>query len=297
MDSFGATILVAFSLLLGLNQALVKVVNAGLAPVFQGGLRSVLAAGVVGAWMYWRGIPLVFSREVLWLGCLNGTLFALEFAFLFLALDYTSVARSALLFYTMPLFVAGCAHFLFQGEQLTASRLAGLVAAFGGVAMVLAVDAAPVGSRAWLGDLLALAAAMSWAGITLVTRATKLHTISPEMNLLYCLLVSGPLLVACAPAFGDCVRELTPLIGAIFAFQVVVVVSLGFVVWLWVLSVYPVSDMASFSLLTPLAGVFFGWLIFDEQLTPAFVAGLACVCAGLYLVNRRPRTAPPRPQK
>ncbi|MGR8919286.1 MAG: EamA family transporter, partial [Gammaproteobacteria bacterium] len=81
----------------------------------------------------------------------------------------------------------------------------------------------------------------------------------------------------------------TAAIVAIFAFQVVVIVSLGFIVWLWVLSVYPVSDMASFSLLTPLFGVLFGFLIFGEALTPSFLTAIAAVCAGLYLVNRRPR--------
>jgi len=47
IDAFGATWLVLFSCLLGLNQVLVKVMNTGLQPVFQAGLRSLLALPVV----------------------------------------------------------------------------------------------------------------------------------------------------------------------------------------------------------------------------------------------------------
>ncbi|MFV2091159.1 MAG: hypothetical protein ACC642_10900, partial [Pseudomonadales bacterium] len=43
MDVYGASLLVGFSVILGLNQALVKLVNVGFAPVFQSGLRSACA--------------------------------------------------------------------------------------------------------------------------------------------------------------------------------------------------------------------------------------------------------------
>ena len=50
MDTFGATVLIGFSILLGLNQALVKLVNAGLSPLMQGGLRSAFALIIILAW-------------------------------------------------------------------------------------------------------------------------------------------------------------------------------------------------------------------------------------------------------
>ncbi len=111
------------------------------------------------------------------------------------------------------------------------------------------------------------------------------------MNLLYQLAVSAVLLTAMAPLFGDTVRELTPVIVAIFAFQVIVVVAIGFVVWFWALGVYPAAQVASFSLLAPVFGVLFGWLIFDDPLTPAFMASLLLVGIGLVLVNRPRRPA------
>ena len=43
MNLLAISLLVGFNVLLGLNQALVKLVNAGFSPLFQGGLRSACA--------------------------------------------------------------------------------------------------------------------------------------------------------------------------------------------------------------------------------------------------------------
>ena len=64
------------------------------------------------------------------------------------------------------------------------------------------------------------------------------------------------------------------------------IVSVGFLMWFWVLSVYPVSNMASFSLLAPIFGVFFGWVIFNDPVTPALALSLLMAGIGIYLVNR-----------
>ncbi len=58
------------------------------------------------AYALFRRRHLNFRDGTLGLGILNGSLFGLEFAMLFVALDYTSVARVSLFFYTMPFFVA-----------------------------------------------------------------------------------------------------------------------------------------------------------------------------------------------
>ena len=45
--------------------------------------------------------------------------------------------------------------------------------------------------------------------------------------------------------------------------------------------------MTSFGLLSPIFGVFFGWLIFDDDLTLGFVAAMLTVGGGIVLVNKR----------
>jgi drug/metabolite transporter (DMT)-like permease len=290
MDAFGAGLLIGFNVLLGLNQALVKLVNAGFSPVFQAGLRSACAFLPVFLYALWARKRLSISDGTLGPGLINGLLFSGEFCLLFLALDLTTVSRVSLFFYTMPLWVALGAHFLIAGESLTGRKALGLGVAFGGIALALlsgedGSERAGVENR-WLGDVLALVASLCWAGIALLARTTRLAQTSPEMNLLYQLAVSAVIVVPLAFWLGDTIREPTPAILGMFAFQVIVIVAIGFVVWFWILSVYPATSMASFSLLTPVFGVLFGWLIFDDALTPPFFGALALVGVGLVLVNR-----------
>ncbi len=292
MDLFGAGLLIGFNVLLGLNQALVKLVNEGFGPVFQAGLRSACAFLPVLLYALWAKKRLSITDGTLGPGIAIGLLFAGEFCLLFVALDLTTVSRVSLFFYTMPLWVAVGAHFLLAAERLRGQQTLGLLIAFAGIVLAFFSGETPEKAAAathsqWLGDLLALAAALCWAGIALLARTTRLATATPEMNLLYQLAVSAAVVLPLAFLLGDTIREPTAMILGIFSFQVIVIVAIGFVVWFWILSVYPVANMASFSLLTPVFGIYFGWLIFDDPLPPGFVAALALVGVGLILVNRK----------
>ena len=225
-------------------------------------------------------------------GLLAGSLFAAEFILLFLALDYTTVARTSVFFYTMPFWVALGAHFLIPGDRLTPVRLFGLFLAICGVVLALWKNDTPASDMALIGDLICLLGALFWAAIALIARTTDLSKSSPEMQLLYQLAISAPLILLAAPFFGPLVRELHPYHLAIFSFQVVVVVVIGFSFWFWLLSVYPASDMASFGFLAPVFGVGFGWLILGEPVGMRLVAALVLVAFGIVLVNRKPTVRP-----
>ena len=175
VDAQGIVFLVGLSLLLAFNQIVIKVTNQGFQPVFAAGIRSLGGLLIVWAWMYWRGIPIVLARRVLLPGLCLGLLFSFEFFCLFLALDFTSVARASILFYSMPIWLAIGAHFLLPNERLTMQRSAGLLIAMAGVIWVLADHEAATETRIW-GDLLALAGALGWASLALCVRLTALSS-------------------------------------------------------------------------------------------------------------------------
>ena len=285
MDLLGVSILVGFSVLLGLNQALVKLVNDGFSPVFQSGFRSVCAFFPVLIFALIMKRKLSITDGSLRWGILNGLLFSVEFGLLFIALDYTTVARVSLFFYVMPVWVVLAAHFLIPEEPLNRNKVAGLTLSIIGVSIAFSGNLGSAGEDAWLGDILALVGGMFWAAIAMLTRL-KLHKVSSEMNLLYQLAVSAILLTLLTPFIEAPIREPTALIFGVFAFQVIVVVSIGFLLWFWVLSIYPVSNMASFGLLAPIFGVFFGWLIFGDPVTPVLAIALLLAGVGILLVNR-----------
>lgn len=288
IDAAGAAGLVGFSLLLAVNQVLIKLVNAGFQPVFFAGLRSALAVICIYGWMRWRKIPVRTAPGSLGAGLLMGMIFAAEFLFLFLALDMTTVVRTSIIFYSMPVWLALMAHFGLPGERITGTKAVGLGMAFAGTAWAILDQGSSHGEASLLGDLCALAAAFGWAGTAFMARGSAMVRERPEMQLFWMVAVSGVVLLAVSPLFGPLIRELQPLHIAGLAFQVIVVVSAGFIFWLWLLSIYPAAAVASFSFLTPIFGLTLGWLILGEPIGPGILAAAALVAAGIILINRRP---------
>jgi drug/metabolite transporter (DMT)-like permease len=286
VDAFGIISLTGFALLLGFNQVVIKVTNDGLQPVFFAALRSLGGAVLIYAWIRWRGIELTLPRGTWGAGLLIGAVFALEFICLFIALDLTTVTRTSVLLYTMPLWLALSAHVLIPGERLTRLKSIGLALSFAGVVVALVSRAGPSGEGALLGDLLALVAAVFWASIALIVRATPLKTVGPEVQLLWQLVVSAPILMLAALFFGPFLREPSLIHWAGLGFQIVAVVSAGFLFWFWLLKIYPASSVAAFAFLSPIFGVSLGWLLLGEPVGPGILVALVLVCAGLVLINR-----------
>ncbi|WP_299499559.1 DMT family transporter [uncultured Roseobacter sp.] len=289
MDAFGAAALIAFALHLAFNQVVIKLTNGGFGPVFAAGLRSAGAVIVLLIWMRLRGVTLNVPRAALPAGILSGCLFGLEFMCLFTALDFTTVSRASVIFYSMPVWLAIASHFLIPSDRMTGLRSIGLVLAMGGVALAL-LDRSDA-TASLTGDILALTSAICWAGIALCVKITPLSTVPPAQQLMFQVLVSAPILLIAAAFFGDFIRDLQPIHIAGLLFQIIAVASLGFLAWFWLMSIYPASSVASFSFLSPVFAVILGWLLLNEDVGPKVWAALVLVAAGIYLINRRPKTA------
>ena len=286
IDLFGAVALVLFALNLGFNQVVIKVSSGGFNPVFAAGLRSVGAIAVLLAWMGLRRVSFHVPRHVWLPGLGAGVLFSLEFLCLFTALDITTVSRASVIFYSMPVWLALSGHVLLPGERLTGARMTGLAIAMAGVALALSDRSG--GHVSWAGDLLALAAALCWASLALLVRATPLRQVGPAPQLLFQVAVSAPVLLLLAPLFGPLVRDLEPIHLVGLVYQTVAVASLGFLFWFWLLTIYPTSSVASFSFLSPVFAVILGWLLLSERVAWSIWVALGLVAAGIYLINRNP---------
>ncbi|MDG1183312.1 MAG: DMT family transporter [Tateyamaria sp.] len=285
MDMIGAVALIAIALNFGLNQVVVKVSTGGFQPVFMAALRSAGAAVVLLIWMRARGVSVRLPRASIVGGVIAGVLFAVEFQFLFIALDMTTVSRASIIFYSMPVWLAVAVHILLPSERLSGIRLVGLGLAMGGVALAL-VDRES-GQSSLAGDVLALLAAFCWAGIALCVRITPLSEVPAEQQLLWQLLISAPVLLMMAFFFGELVRDLTVLHVAGLIYQILAIATFGFLAWFWMMKIYPAASVASFSFLSPVFSVLLGWVLLGEEIGMTIWLALAMVAAGLLLINRR----------
>ncbi|AWK89809.1 DMT family transporter [Azospirillum thermophilum] len=281
--------LVLLCLLWGVQQATIKIAMTGVPPVLQGGLRSLGAVVLVWGWASWRGLRLFERDGTLGPGLLAGLLFALEFLLIYWGLTYTTASRSILFLYTAPFVVALGAHLLLPGERLSRLQAVGLLCAFAGVAAAFAEGLRLPTYRELAGDLMVLGGAVLWGATTLLIKTTRLVRSSPTKVLFYQLAVSAALLPVGSALLGEGgVVALSPLVLACLAYQIVVIAALSYLAWFWLIARYPAARLSAFTFLTPLFGVMAGALLLGERITGGFVAAMALVCAGIYLVNRRP---------
>ena len=287
IDGIAATFLIVFSILLGLNQVLVKLVNLGMHPIFQVALRSTLAIIPILIYCYFTKKKINFFDGSLLPGLIAGVLFAVEFIFLFTALDYSTVTRVSLIFYTMPVWLTIAAHFLIKDDSLNLNKSIGLIIAFAGLIFAIYQPITNYDIQQFYGDLFSLLASFCWAIIAIMLKTTRLTRSIPETQLLYQLIVSGIILLPVSLMLDDYIRELNIQLTLIFSFQVIVIMCLGFIGWLWVMSKYSASSTSSFAFLTPISGVMFGWLIMNDVIDEQIFISLFLTCLGIYIINKK----------
>ena len=287
LDAFGVCALLAVQLLFAFNQIIIKTVNDGLQPVFFAGLRSALAVVIVALWLWLRGRPPRLTKASMAAGFLIGLMFSAEFLFLFQALDLTTVGRTSVIFYSMPVWLALMAHYGLPGERISRLKAVGLALAFAGTAWAI-LDRSASGAGSLAGDLCALVAAVAWAATAFVARKPTMASVGPEMQLFWMVLVSTPILLAASLFFGPFIRDLQPLHIVLLFVQAGVVVAGGFIAWLWLLAAYPAATVASFSFLTPIFALTLGAVVFSEPLDRSVVGAAVLVTLGIILINRKP---------
>jgi drug/metabolite transporter (DMT)-like permease len=285
IDTAGVSVMVLLCAIWGLGHVAAKFTGQGISLVFQSGLRSLVAAVLLLAWGALRGIPFWERDRTLWPGILAGLLFGAEFIFIFAGLAMTDAARMVVFVYLAPFITAFGLHFLIAQERLNVRQWAGVLIAFGGVALAFG-DGFSSGRGTLLGDFFGVLGALFWALTTILIRASRLASVAPAKTLLYQLAVSAPVLFLTAWLMGEPgVVRITLPVAAAFAYQCVVVAFASYLTWFWLLRRYLAARLSVFSFLTPIFGVAAGTLLLGEPITLAFLGAALLVGAGLVLVN------------
>ncbi|WP_434107182.1 EamA family transporter [Paraburkholderia caffeinilytica] len=260
----------------GVNFVVIKVGLHGVPPMLLGALRFTLAA-----------VPAVFfvKRPQIpwrWLFAYGATISFGQFAFLFSAMyvgmpaGLASLVLQAQAFFTL-IFAA-----LFLHERFRVPNVVGLLIAAGGLA-VIGMQGGHAMTLA--GFVLTLCAACSWALGNIVTK--KVGKVDLVGLVVWGSLIPPLPFFALSYAFEGPQRIVAALSG-ISAMSIFAIVYLAFIatligygLWSRLLSRYPASQVAPFSLLVPIVGLASASLFLDEQLSEAQIVGALLVMAGL----------------
>lgn len=283
----GLLLLVLVSLIWGGNMVSIKVSNEGVPPILAATIRSLIASILLWAYAFILGKEVLFSRQDLGHAFAIGTLFGLDFLFLYWGAAYTDASRAVIFLYTHPFWVAVAAHLFLPNDRLNLCKIIGLVLAFVGVIAVFGTRSPTLGPDYWIGDLMEVAAAVFWAVTTIYIKwFSHFRQVSHYQTLFAQLCFSIPVLMAGAFIFEwDTELFFTLPVVTALGYQTVVVAFFSYLLWFWMIHRYPVSLLAAFTFLAPLFGVFLSGLYLQEALGGMLLVGLACVAGGIYLVH------------
>ena len=268
----------------GINFVFIRWGVEDVPPLFMTGLRYVAAA-----------LPAVFfvRRPDVRLGTLLAYGFAIgvaQFGLLFMAISLGMPSGLASLVMQLQAFFTFALAFLFLGERINRFQFVGAIVAFGGIA-VIALERLELHVLVPL--LMCVASAFFWGLSNIVIKkAGRIDMFSfvvwsslvPPLPLFaLSMLIEGP------AAVMDGMIHISGLGLASIAFNGYAATLVGFGLWSVLLSRYPASTIAPFSLLVPVAGMISAALLLGEIITGLEVWGSALVFAGLMVNVFGPR--------
>lgn len=285
LDLQAVCVLTILCLVWGLNAVAIKYSNAGIAPIFCAGLRSVIATVCLMIWMGFKRLELFPGR--LKDGMVIGFLFGIEFGLLYMAVLFTTVSSAWILLYTSPFFHALGAHFFLSGDRLNLNKGLGLVLSFGGILILLTKHLGLSSFQQFTGDFMALGAAAAWALTTVYVKRRLATAVTPYHTLFYQTLFSIPILFLLSFCFQETpVQTINGLILFAVAFQGILVAGVSYLVWFFLVHSYPISRLSAFTFLTPVFATIAGVMLLKEPLTLRLILSLIFVSIGIYIVNR-----------
>lgn len=235
------------------------------------------------------------TRRDLLLGLGAGAFLAVHFASWISSLAYTSVASSAALVSTSPLWV-GLASLLIFRERLGWPTLAGIGATLAGTILIgLADSAGSTQPDPTLGNLLALLGAATMTGYLLIGRDLRRRlSILAYIYLVYgaaALVLVAWALVAGQPFFGFPPYVYLLLLGLAIGPQL-----LGHTAFNYALGALSATFVAVAILGEPIGSALLALLFFGERFAPLQLAGFVLLLSGILLASRAERSpAPPEP--
>src|SRR5262245_12058513 len=187
----------------------------------------------------------------------------------------------------VPLFVIVIAAFFLAGEAITVNRLVGLVTGFVGVAILVGLDVADLGSASAVGELALIGATISYAFGNVYAKK-YVHGLRPMipavMQVFFGLLITGtlafatehPLSVAWTPQALLAIFWLG-LLGS----------GLAYLAYFRTLQRWGATRTSLVAYLLPIWGIGLGALVLSEPITPNMIVGAALIIGGIALVNSR----------
>ncbi|CAM4097839.1 DMT family transporter [Acinetobacter pragensis] len=200
------------------------------------------------------------------------------------AMQFVDSGLSAVLVFTMPIFIGVLAHYILK-ERLNTQKVIGLLCGTLGLAAILWSQLHHMHlNLALIGQGFLILSGFFWAMTTVYVK--KNFAAYDKMKLtIWQMLIGGFIILIGALAFEpvDFKVWLNPLNDSILFYIAVIGTGFAFALWNWIVSQVD-TFVASISVMCiPILSLFFGHVLWHEPITINILIGAAFICAGIIL--------------
>lgn len=259
----------------------IKMGLAGVPPFLSAGLRFLLSAAIVGLVLAWRPRRMSLTRDdkicILSLGLL---VFWLDYACVYWAEIHISSGLTAVLFSTMPLMTALLSAFWTRSETLSGRKIAGILVGVAGTVLLFWPT-----ERLGILQMLAMLSTLTgsfFAAINLVMMKKHGQHSDPFVLNFFGMAIgaAGLLLMSAALEPWASVEWSRSNVLAILYLSLVGSV-LAFWVYYYLIKRLDATIVSLTTLIIPIVALALGRVLLQEVITPAAVAGVATILAGV----------------
>lgn len=206
------------------------------------------------------------------------------------AMQFVDSGLSAILVFTMPIFIGVLAHYFLQ-ERLTQQKIIGLILGGCGLISILWTQLHDLHlNLSLIGQLLLIASGFFWAVTTVYIK--KYFARYDKMKLtLWQMLLGGGILFVGSLCFEPFKLEvwLDPSNAGLMLYIAVVGTGFAFALWNWIVSQVD-AVVASISIMfIPILSLIFGYAFWGEQLSFNIILGAALICLGIIFCSIKMR--------
>lgn len=269
-------------------------------PFLMAGVRYTIAGGLLYGFLRLRGARPPSPSQ--WASAILVGLLLITAANGALSWSETRIpsGTAALLVAAMPLWMVLLDWLAFGGRRPRAAVALGLLAGFGGVALLLQPGhRAGGGGPDLTGGLVVLAGSLGWAVGSLWSRRAPLPA-SPLLGTAAQMLTGGLLLDLVALSLGEAgtVAAHPPTLRSLVGMAYLIVFGslIAFTTYMWLLRHASASLVSTYAYVNPVAAVFLGWLVAGEKLGGRTILAAAIIVGAVAVIItfRRPAGRLPR---
>jgi len=256
-------------------------------PFLSAGFRFLIATTFLFFWAKKKGIRFSDYKDQAFKILIPGFfMYYLSYSLVYWGEQYINSGLTAVLFATLPFFVALFATLFLKEEKLNWFRLFGLIIGFSGILLIFWDSLSLKGENLFQG-MVGIILSAGFSAYASVRVKRDLYSVEPvvisvfQMGLGTILLLGSGFLSERITDFKLTYKSIGALLYLSFFGS-----AFAFMSYYWLLKRIEVTKLSLIAFITPIVALLLGWLVLGESISGYLISGTVLVIIGIWLVSR-----------